>query len=63
MRREEEEEAEERRTTTTMMMMRARHSTRTRNYGTGGMKVAAKPEGETMSHQGEEHEGGGKKVL
>lgn len=50
----EGEEEEER---TTMMMMRARHSAQTRNYGTGGMKVAMKPEGETVSHQGEEIQG------
>lgn len=50
---------EEERTTT--MMMRARHSAQTRNYGTGGMKVAMKPEGETVSHQGEESQGEKKK--
>lgn len=43
---------------TTMMMMMVmggggRHSTETHNYGTTGMKVAAKPEGETVSQYGE----------
>lgn len=55
----EGEEEEER--TMMMMMMRARHSAQTRNYGTGGMKVAMKPEGETVSHQGEESQGEKKK--
>lgn len=39
------------RTRRMMMMLRARHSAQTCNYGTGGMKVAMKPEGETVSHQ------------